>query len=176
MSGELKGTPESETPMESRFSSHIYIWQQPDTRVRYGIHIPSIDAQLNTATLRNLTVMVVQSLTSTEDALVLLHYQPRTQQIELSIPDLGNEDVVRDLARTAERGPQPLLLTLRAFYEQSADTIDVEHVEIRYNDASDLTDSSKFAILHAARATLPHGDTPGLVDFFRMLNQALPRQ
>lgn len=169
----------NDRPMETAFSRAIYIWTHPDTGVRYGVHVPESNtskpaANIDTATLRNLTIMVVQSLASVRDPLVLIHFQPHGNQIEVSIPDLGSEDVVRELARTAERGPQPFLQTLLSFFEQADHVAHVEYVEIRYNDVTDLTDSSRFTILHDANAHVPLEQTPGLVHFFRLLKQVLP--
>lgn len=167
-------TQDTDQPMETAHSSAVYVWQHATTGVRYALHIPDAGAPLDTSTLRNSTIIIVQSLTSLEHPIVLVHYQPQSNQLELSIPHVGRDADVKELASSVERGPQPVLRTLINLFDADPDTIHVEHIEIRYNDVADLSDSSRFAILHTATAHLPVERAPGLVEFFRMLKQVLP--
>jgi hypothetical protein len=176
-----------EVPMETLFKSSIYVWTEAATGIRYGIHVPySANANADTVlplpppmdsdVLRNLTLGMVHVLSDVTRPFVLIHFQPTTARIELSLPDLGSEEEVRTLSQTAENGPVPFLRKLVQLYTHDVSATDgsvcVEYVEVRYNAVSDLTDSTKHAVLHDARATI--APAPALAAFIRQLEHSLP--
>lgn len=176
-----------EAPATLRYTSRVYVWTDSDgTGIRYGVHIPQHNAPvMDTTMLRNFAITAVQSLQTVSRPFVLVHFLPGTQRIELSLPDLGSEDEVREIAREAEKGPQRFLALLLREFEQNVreGAVKVEYLELRFNELEDLKDATRYIIVHNAQASLSLNDSngtsgttnsniQGLVDFFILLQNA----
>lgn len=175
---------EQQQPFESTFKSGVYVWTEEDTGIRYGVHVPQSNTSepppdMDSATLKTLTVTIVHALENVSRPFVLVHYLPTAGgRIELSIPDLGTEEEVRALSSLAESGPLPFVAPLVKHFKHDMAThnaIHVEYIEIRYNVIQDLPDPSRHAIIHSSRAVIPPEQILPLAHFIYRVQSYMPQ-